>query len=129
MSLFEPIQIEWDGAEYEIPPDKVLRVLQALEGAGFSLAMLSQMRGELHIGRLAGAYGIILRFAGCRGITDDDVYEGLMTGLAEEGQEMAARMSAAFGTLEAMFVPPSMVAKKKPAPKKKATRKKSRRKS
>lgn len=129
MSLFEPIHIEWDGAEYEIPPDSVLRVLQALEGEGFSLAMLSRMRGEMQMARLSKAYAIILRFAGCRGVSEVDVYQALMTGLAEESEEVAARMSSAFGTLEAMFVPPSMVAKKKPAPKKKATRKKARRKS
>lgn len=125
MSIFEPIKLEWQGKGYEIPADRVMRVLQALEAEGFGLAVLGQMRSQMQMARIASAYAIILRLAGASA-TDADVYAAMFA----DPDDMANVVATALNTLEAMFVPPDFGEKKSqskatPAKKKRSSKKRS----
>lgn len=123
MSIFEPIKLQWQGKGYEIPADRVMRVLQALEAEGFGLAVLGQMRSQMQMARIASAYAIILRLAGASA-TDADVYAAMFA----DPDDMANVVATALNTLEAMFVPPDFGEKKSqskvtPAKKKRSSKK------
>lgn len=107
MSIFEPIKLQWQGKDYEIPADRVMRVLQALEAEGFGLAVLGQMRQQMQMARIATAYALILRLAGASA-TDADVYAAMFA----DPDDMANVVATALNTLEAMFVPPDFGEKK-----------------
>lgn len=72
MSIFEPVKLRWQGAEYDIPANKVLRALAVVESV-ITLQELPQDNTRVPLAKISMAYGALLRFAGAR-VTDDEVY-------------------------------------------------------
>lgn len=77
MNAFEAVSITWKGAEYVVPPDRVLALIAAVEDV-ITLPELAAM-GEARrpkVAKIAAGYGAWLRFAGCR-VTDAEVFSSI----------------------------------------------------
>jgi hypothetical protein len=98
MGIFDDIRLKWDGAEYVIPHNRVLRALAAVEEvATFEELSGFAARRTAPLAKIAMAYGVLLRFAGAN-VTDEDVYQGMF---ANGGATMAQTVSAVL----AMMIP------------------------
>ena len=121
MSLFEPVTLTWKGEDFNVEPEKVMKLIAVIEE---HISFYKLTNGEPPATSIAFAYGAALRYAGAK-VTDEEVYVSLFGG---EG----AGVSYAVSSLMMMMVPPSVIAeqeqdktpKKKAAPRKKAPRKK-----
>jgi hypothetical protein len=73
--MFEPITLTWDGREYVIPADQVMRAIAIVE-EHITLGELGQAGDGVRVplGKISMAFGALLRFAGAR-VTDAHVYE------------------------------------------------------
>lgn len=103
--MFEPLIINWKGAEYRVEPDNVLRLIATVEDE-LTLAEISAFsvtRKTVPMAKLALAYGKILRYAGAPA-DDQEVYKSLMQGGAEAIQSVTV-------TLLAMMAPPDSLSK------------------
>ncbi len=76
MSIFQPVKLTWKGTDYEIPADKVMRLIAEIEDVITISELMSQKGAPL--AKLAMGYGAALRYAGAK-ISDDAVYETLFT--------------------------------------------------
>lgn len=99
--VFEPVTLTWDGRDYTIAADQVMRCIAAVEEV-ITLGELNEfsIKGQCPLARVAQAFGVVLRFAGCQ-VRDDVVYAGMFS----KGGGNAAR--DAVQTLLLMMVPPS----------------------
>ena len=81
--IFEDITLNWKGTEATIPANSVLRLIAKVESV-LTLAELHQASsvGNLPLGKLSQAFGIMLRFAGVK-VMDEDIYESMITGGAQ----------------------------------------------
>lgn len=116
-AVFEDIRLEWGGEEFVIPSDRVMGAIMRVE-EHVTLAELHEdaaKRRTVRMGRLASAYGSLLRYAGAR-VSDDEVYAGMFSG-AEKSE---ATMTAMQGLMMMMVPPSAMTASSNtgPAPKK-----------
>jgi hypothetical protein len=71
---FEPVMLKWDGAEYKIRPNDMMRALAKVESV-ITFAELFRFLNErqtVPVFTLAMAYGALLRHAGAR-VRDIDV--------------------------------------------------------
>lgn len=84
MALFEPITLGWQGKEYTIAPDRILRLIAQVESE-LTYAELYQfsIRGGAPLAKLSMSFGLMLRYAGAK-VTDEEIYNQLLTGGAEE---------------------------------------------
>lgn len=93
MTSFSEVKLSWGDSHYVIPANRVLLALAQVEEV-LTLHELQafQARGTVPMARLAQAYGIVLRFAGCSA-TDDDIYtEMLINKGFDVGQAIAGLM-------------------------------------
>lgn len=98
MSIFDDIRLKWDGVEYVIPHNRVLRAIAAVEEvATFDEFNNFAKRKTAPLAKIAMAYGVLLRFAGAN-VSDDDVYHGMFL---NGGATMAQTVSAVL----AMMIP------------------------
>jgi hypothetical protein len=103
MSVFEEITLSWNGKNYVIPPDDVLRCIAKIESVCTLGELAShQLRGQLPLAKISMAFAVALRHAGAK-VTDDEVYGALFQ---DSGQEMQRMASQAIFTLQAMMIPP-----------------------
>lgn len=125
---FDDARFTWKGQTFVIPANAILGAIARVEDVfTFHELLAYSGRQTAPIGKLAEAFGAVLRYAGAN-VTNDEVYEGMFGSLAE-GQGGAAQ--TAIRTLALMMVPKSKRAeieqsegKTKPAAKK-TTRKRS----
>jgi len=106
MSHFEPIELEWRGVTYALKGDgKIMRALAAVEDH-ITLAELAagQERGTIPLAKLSRAYAELLRQAGCRVVSDADVYAGMWSG----GVNHEA-IQEAINSLLMMMMPPDAI--------------------
>ncbi len=106
MAHFEPIELEWRGVTYTLRGDgKIMRALAAVEDH-ITLAELAagQERGTIPLAKLSRAYAELLRQAGCRVVSDADVYAGMWDG----GVNHEA-IQEAINSLLMMMMPPDAI--------------------
>ena len=97
-AVFREIQLGWRGKQYSITP--TMKLLNKIE-QDISLSELAYRMsvGKVPMSQLAVVIGVMLRSAGAK-VTDDEVYQEMMTGDAEAVQGMAAAV------MEAVFPQP-----------------------
>lgn len=78
-SVFEPIELSWDGQEFSVPAHKVMGAIHKVE-AFITIDKLAQYAEEASapLGKLASSYAAVLRYAGAV-VSDEEVYEGMFT--------------------------------------------------
>ena len=98
---FKEVKLGWNGTEYVIEPDRVLGAIARIEDI-VTLEELSRFGAKQSLPRakLAMAFGAVLRYAGAKKLTDDDVYHGMFG-----DERSSANMMAAVTALMAMMVP------------------------
>lgn len=106
-SAFEEVRIAWKGREYTIPPDQVMRCIAKVEDI-VTLAELQQFsqRQTLPYGKMAMAYGVILRHAGAR-VSDAEIYNEMFK-VGEDARSVAVE---AVQNLLLLMIPPEHIAK------------------
>ena len=115
MSIFNDVELTYNGDAYTVKADKVMKLIAVIEDH-ISLAEISRDQGP-PFSKLAMAYGAALRYAGCK-VGDDAIYKALFS---EEGGKMAGE--AVTGLLM-MMLPPSTYQPDQKPKKAKASRKK-----
>lgn len=99
--IFEPVSLTWKGKEHTVEPDRVMMLIAKIEDIiTLSEIFAYQQKGAAPIGKIAMAYGVALRYAGCN-VRDDEVYKGLFD------QEGGAAIPAALTALLGMMIPPA----------------------
>lgn len=99
-SPFDDIHLGWKGQKYTIPAHRVMGAIKRIEDQ-ITLGELqaSASRGSLKLGRIAGAYAELLRYAGADGVTETDVYAGMFT------EDAQANVVGAVSALLSMMIP------------------------
>ncbi len=101
MSIFKEVTITWEGKAYAIPATSVLRAIAIIEEViTLDELMKYRSRNTAPLGKLAAAYGAVLRYAGAQA-TDEAVYAAMFDGQAAESA------GTAVSALLLMMVPPS----------------------
>ncbi len=103
-AVFQEVKLGWGGKEYAVTPD--MRLLNKIE-QDISLAEMAHRMsvGKVPMSQLAVVIGFMLRHGGAK-VSDEEVYQELMTGDGGAVQEMAATV------MQAVFPAP----KKSPEP-------------
>lgn len=111
MSIFQDVEISWNGENYKVEHTKVMRLIAVIEDHVRIGDLVNEAGPKLS--KLAMAYAAALRFAGAR-VGDEEVYETFFDG--GKGPEKALELSS--GLLMLMMPPASLKqngdAKKKP---------------
>jgi hypothetical protein len=94
------IVLTWKDQEYRIPAEKAFAVGEQVEDV-VSLVELSAGAQKPKLFKIARAYGVMLRFAGCK-VSDADVHREIVASLLKGPQGEGAEqmfMASAFGQL------------------------------
>lgn len=101
---FRDINIEWKGKPYVIPANRVFGAIARAE-EHILLDELAQgaRTGRLPLTKAAKAWEAVLRYAGCRDVSAEDIYADMFSREDTEG-----KMQAVLGLtiLQAMMIPP-----------------------
>lgn len=84
MSIFDPIDLVWQGQTYTIQPDRVLGAIARIEEV-MTLKEIHEsytQRGSIALSKVAQAYGAVLRWAGAQA-SNDEVYSSLFDGSSD----------------------------------------------
>lgn len=102
--IFEDIELEWEGVPYRISgDDRIMRVLASVEEHITFLELQQGMTtGKVCLAKLATAYSVILRHAGCR-VSSAEVYQGMWRDL-----KTAQKITEATSGILGMMVPPGL---------------------
>ena len=81
--MFEEVVISWKGQEYTIPADRIMRLIMKVEDV-VTLAKLYQygINQDVPVAKISAAYGIMLRYCGCK-VTDEEIYCQILEGGAQ----------------------------------------------
>lgn len=104
MAIFEPIELDWKGVTYRLRGDgDIMRALAAVEDH-ITIGELidGQQNGRIPLAKISAAYTAMLRQAGCRSVTEAEVYAGMW----EKGASVSA-IQEAVSTLMQTMMPPS----------------------
>lgn len=106
-AIFDDIHVGWKDQKYTIPANRVMGAIKRIENH-VTLGELQDdvQRGTLRLSHIAAAYAALLRYAGAKDVTEEDVYDGMFDA---GGAEVSV---GAIGALLTMMVPK----KRKPAP-------------
>lgn len=98
--IFEPVTLTWKGKDYTVDPDRVMMLIAKIEDIiTLSEIFAYQQKGAAPMGKIAMAYGVALRYAGCS-VRDDEVYKGLFD--KDGGSDTLGALTALLG----MMIPP-----------------------
>lgn len=99
-SPFDDIHLGWMDQKYTIPAHRVMGAIKRIEDH-ITLGELqaSASRGSIKLGRIAGAYAELLRYAGAESVTETEVYAGMFTDKAQ------ANVVGAVSALLSMMIP------------------------
>lgn len=101
MSVFATVTLAWQGKEYQVPPNKMMRTIDAIEEHITLSELVSfQTTRSMRFVKLANAYAAALRSAGAT-VTGEEVYANLF-----EGGDAMGKYVAAIEELVTMMVPP-----------------------
>lgn len=116
-SIFDPIEIRWKGKEVNIPANRVLRAIAAIEEIlPLDQVVKMAMTGHVHLAKCSMAYGAVLRYAGVE-VTDEEVYARFV-GVPTDAPQMVRTLQA----LLMMMLPRDMKEASAGAPSGKAPR-------
>jgi len=102
VAIFEEVTLTWDGRDYKIPPERVLKCIAAVEEV-LPLWRVSQATvADLRLADLSEAFSAVLRFAGAD-VSADEFYSRLFDG---DGPELAKKARTYCYTLQALMIPP-----------------------
>ncbi len=105
MGAYDPVELDWRGKTYSIPPRKVLGAIARVEEHLTFTELLGHAgRNTVATAKLAMAFGSLLRYAGAD-VTDDDVYEGMFAA-SVGSSEGADAIVTAISILMSMMIPP-----------------------
>lgn len=99
MSLFEEVGMSWKGKEYVVPSDRVMGLIDTIENT----LTVEDLNGKVKRGLLAKAYCDALRYAGCRDVTQEDVYAVIYDFKNKEGVNYISQIAT---NLLMMMIPP-----------------------
>lgn len=101
MGVFQDIELEWEDRVYTIKSHRVMGAIYRIEDI-ITLQEFQKyaVKGTAPIGKLCGAYGAVLRYAGAN-VKDEDVYD-----LVFKGDGAAEEVTAAILNLISMMLPP-----------------------
>jgi len=107
-SSFEEVRIVWNGKQYSIKPDQMMRCIAAVEDV-ITLAELYRFssRETLPYGKVAMALGVILRFAGAQ-VEDSEIYSGMFK---TQGEDVKTIAVDAVQKILALMIPPEHLRK------------------
>jgi hypothetical protein len=110
MAIFNDVGLGWDGADYTIPPNRVLGAIAEIEQV-ITLSEIAayHQRGTAPMAKLAQAFGTALRYAGAK-VDDDEVYAGMIRG----GDSQSVAIASVTTLLQMMLPPASIVQKAAP---------------
>lgn len=97
----QPIRLTFRGKDYLIPADRAFRAGAAVEEI-VTLAEITSWGGKPKFFTIASAFGVLLRFAGCK-VSDEDVYTDMMAGLRGGDAAGAAGDVAAVVAINALM--------------------------
>lgn len=102
MTIFNEIKLSWEGREYVIPPDNMMRIIAKVEDV-VTLSDLSRcaINKTLPLAKLSQAYALILQHAGVVGVDEEKVYAGMFSSNMQENAQRAVT------TLLMLMIPPS----------------------
>lgn len=119
MDKFEPITLGHGDDVWEVPPDKVLRLIARVEDALVEDTRLSALQVLMRpqgpgMARLSRAYGVAVRYAASlHGVpssqqpTDEDIYLSIEGGLSHGAPDAMRRIQAHVLTLFRLIAPQS----------------------
>ena len=110
MSIFQDVVLSYDGSEYRVKSNDVMRLIAKIEDV---ITIGELTNGNVKFAKLAMAYGEALRFAGAN-VDDDAVYKAIYT-----AKGVVSAQDAVSGLLALMIPVDIKPAKKKPTKKKK----------
>lgn len=99
MSLFNEVGLSWGGVEYVVKPDQVMGLIEVIEDS-VTLEELGGSAGGLKRASIAKAYAQALRYAGCKDVTQQDVYSYLFN------PDTAMSIQPIVTSLLMMMIPP-----------------------
>ena len=105
MSCFDDVTISYDGAEYTVPSNRVMGLIETIEN---HITLDELLSGEgIQRAKMAKAYAAAIKYAGGK-ITQEEVYQTFFKdGLAAVQESIVA--------LLAMMIPPEYLRNKMPA--------------
>lgn len=106
MSHFSPVELDWHGVTYRLDGDgAIMRALADME-SHITIGELSrgQQTGNIPLAKLSAAYATLLRHAGCRVVSDADVYADMWRDGAN-----ADAVHTAIESLMSVMIPPSTI--------------------
>jgi hypothetical protein len=111
MSVFQDIELGWNGKQFTIPANRVMGAIARIEEV-VTLVELQRCNeaNKAPIAKLCMAFGAVLRYAGCM-VDDDEVYAGLF----EDGK--TGNVMESLTVILAMMVPPETLASVQEQPK------------
>ena len=115
MGLFKEVGLTWKGEEYIVSADQVMGLIEEIEDV-ITIDELANTSG-LRRAKISKAFAVALRYAGCRSVTQQDVYACLFD------PETAASISDIVTLLLSMMIPPEHL-QEKTSPKPKAPKRK-----
>jgi hypothetical protein len=114
MGAFDDISLDWDGKTYTIPANKVLGAIARIEDVMTLGELLAYVERETApFGKIAAAYGAVLRYAGCK-VSNEDVYTGIFAAATPAAVQTVVISSLT--TLLAMMMPKQVGATAKESP-------------
>jgi hypothetical protein len=110
MGAFDDVELEWAGKAYTIPANKVMGAIARIEDVMTLGELLAYVERETApFGKIAAAYGAVLRYAGCK-VSDEDVYRGIFA--AARPADTQSIVITSLTTLLAMMMPKQAAAEK-----------------
>ncbi|MDZ4865911.1 MAG: hypothetical protein SGI91_01190 [Alphaproteobacteria bacterium] len=102
--IFENIELTWQGQNYSIPANRVMGAIASVEEV-VTLAELQAYAGRrgAPLGKLAMAYGALLRYAGAK-ITNEEVYMAVFKSVSDESGVVVAAIT----NVMMLMIPPAL---------------------
>lgn len=103
MAIFEEVKLIWQGQEYVIPADNMLRLIARLEDVlAIGDFVKAEASGKIPFAKVAICYGMALRHAGAK-VTDEEVYRGMF---GAGGGDLMRLGRTSYYMLMGLMVPP-----------------------
>jgi hypothetical protein len=103
--VFEEVTLTWHGRDYKIPPDQMLRLIAQIEDVVTFGDLAEFSLGRIKLSKLAQAFGLALRAAGCP-VDDDTVFSEMFGAKGERAKQIRERAQAAIFALQSLMIPP-----------------------
>lgn len=110
MSIFESVTLTWQGKEYQVPPNRLLRLIAAVEDK-ITLSQIVDMaaRGQMKFAQVAEAYAAALLVAGVKPSGPADLFGLEVHAALFDGKEAIARWAETVDKLVRLMTPPESI--------------------